>query len=96
MKSIPRDAVAYKRTPEFARPTIPSALGRSHKTKPGVWGRICVMDGSLLYRILEPQLEEHVLAPGEPGVIEPEIAHEVEPIGEVRFYVEFLREPVPL
>jgi tellurite resistance-related uncharacterized protein len=93
MESLPRDAVVYSRTPEFAGATVPAALRQSHTTKPGVWGRIRVVDGSLRYRILEPTLEEHVLTPDAPGIIEPEVPHEVEPIGEVRFFVEFLRSP---
>ena len=37
--------------------------------------------------------EEHVLGPGVEGVVEPEVPHEVEPLGPVRFFVEFLRLP---
>lgn len=91
MKVLPPNLVAYQRTREFSETTVPAALRRSHTTKPGVWGRICVLQGSLRYRILEPYPEEHVLSPEQPGVVEPEIPHEVEPLGEVRFFVEFLR-----
>jgi tellurite resistance-related uncharacterized protein len=91
LKTIPPDAVSYQRTRDFSEATLPAALRRRHTTKPGVWGRICVVQGSLLYCILEPRLEEHVLSPGQAGVVEPEIPHEVEPVGEVRFFVEFLR-----
>jgi tellurite resistance-related uncharacterized protein len=52
-----------------------------------------VVQGTLRYRILGPEPEEHVLSPDCPGIVEPEVPHEVEPLGEVRFYVEFLREP---
>jgi tellurite resistance-related uncharacterized protein len=93
LKSIPSNAVAYHRTPEFSEVTIPQALRSRHSTKPGVWGRICVVRGQLRYRILEPGPEEHMLSPQQQGVIEPTVHHEVEPIGEVRFYVEFLRVP---
>ena len=93
MKSLPADVAAYRQTPEFDEHTTPEALRRSHETKPGVWGRICVLQGSLRYRILEPQSEEHVLSPARVGIVEPEVPHEVEPLGEVRFYVEFLRQP---
>ena len=34
-----------------------------------------------------------MLTPERPGVVEPEVAHEVEPLGPVRFLVEFLRSP---
>jgi tellurite resistance-related uncharacterized protein len=93
LKSIPANAVAYHRTPEFSEATIPPALSSRHSTKRDVWGRICVVRGKLRYRILEPELEEHTLSPHQPGVIEPQVHHEVEPIGAVRFYVEFLRVP---
>ncbi len=93
MKTFPPGLVAHRRTPEFSEATIPAGLLRSHTTKVGVWGRIHVVEGELRYRILEPALEEHVLSPGVDGVVEPGVAHEVEPIGRVRFFVEFLRPP---
>ena len=93
MRRLPPQLEAYKRTPEFSHETLPSGLRRSHSTKAGVWGRIVVLEGSLRYRILEPRPLELMLTPDRPGVIEPEILHEVEPAGAVRFYVEFLRAP---
>ncbi|HEX5065762.1 MAG TPA: DUF1971 domain-containing protein [Myxococcota bacterium] len=91
MKSLPPDVAAYRRTAEFTEATVPDGLRRRHTTKPGVWGRIQVLEGELRYRILEPAREEHVLSPARPGIVEPEVPHEVEPVGRVRFYVEFLR-----
>ena len=93
MKSLPPEVVPYQRTREFSEDTIPASLRRSHTTKSGVWGRIQVLRGSLRYRILGPETEEHVLSPDHAGIVEPEVPHEVEPLGEVRFYVEFLRNP---
>jgi tellurite resistance-related uncharacterized protein len=95
VKSLPPDVVAYQRTREFTESTVPAGLTRRHTTKPGVWGRICVVEGVLRYRILEPQIEEHLLAPEQDGVVEPESPHEVECLGATRFYVEFLRRPEP-
>ena len=91
MKTLPPNAVPYQRTREFSEATVPAGLLRRHTTKPGVWARIQVLEGSLRYRILEPVREEHVLSPEQPGVVEPEVPHEVEPQGPVRFFVEFLR-----
>ena len=93
MKSVPLDAVPYQRTAEFTAQTVPSGLLRSHTTKRGVWARISVLEGRLRYRILGPETEEHVLSRDHPGVVEPEVPHEVEPLGEVRFFVQFLRVP---
>jgi len=95
VKQLPPDLVAYRRTAEFTAHSVPAALRRRHSTRKGVWGRICVEQGRLRYRILEPQVEEHLLSPGSPGVVEPEVPHEVSPEGEVRFYVEFLRAAKP-
>ena len=91
MKTLPPDVSPYQRTRDFTESTVPDALRRRHTTKPGTWGRICVLEGSLRYRILEPTVEEHVLSPDMPGVVEPEVPHEVEPLGAVRFFVEFHR-----
>jgi tellurite resistance-related uncharacterized protein len=89
---LPSDFVAYKRTPEFTAATVPKGLTKDHATKPGVWARINVLEGRLRYRV--PALNrEFELASGTPGVVIPEVLHYVEPIGEVRFFVEFLRAP---
>ena len=68
---------------------MPKALLHSHSTKPGTWGMIIVLDGSLTYRILEPSVEEIRLSPDRPGVIEPAVRHELELNSEARFYVQF-------
>ena len=91
MRALPEDLRPYKRTPEFGETTIPKGLLRRHSTKADVWGRIRILEGTLRYRILEPEVEEVVLSPDKPGVVEPAVPHEVEPMGPVRFYVEFLR-----
>ena len=91
MKQLPDNVFSYKRTPDFTQDTIPAGLLRSHKTKEDVWGRIVVLEGSLRYRILEPLVEEIDLGPALPGVVEPTVNHEVEAVGQVRFYVEFYR-----
>lgn len=93
MKTLPEGLVAYRRTPEFSQDTLPAALRTRHATKAEVWGRILVREGTLRYRILEPEPEVHLLSPERPGVVEPEVPHEVEPVGAVRFCVEFLRRP---
>ncbi len=92
MKTLPEDVAHYKSTPEFTESTIPAGLLRSHSTAAGVWGRIEIIEGSLLYRELEPALEEHVLTPGNPGIIAPQARHEVAAIGPVRFCVQFHRK----
>lgn len=93
MAQLPAGASPYRRTDTFTEETVPAALRRSHSTKDGVWGLIHVLEGRLAYRICDPRRLAHetVLEPGAPGVVEPTILHEVEPLGPVRFYVEFHR-----
>jgi tellurite resistance-related uncharacterized protein len=89
MKQLPPDVTSYKRTPEFSESTVPKGLTRAHNTKEGTWALINVLEGELIYRILEPVFEEIFLNSKLPGVVEPTCKHEVEPKGKVRFFVEF-------
>lgn len=85
---LPSGLVAYRRTPVFDQDSLPAGLRREHRTKPGVWALVHVLEGRLAYRSSEPAGAE-TLTPGNPGVIRPEQPHEVEPLGPVRFFVEF-------
>lgn len=91
MRQLPKNVSPYRRTSIFDRDSIPPGLLKAHSTKPGTWGRIVVVRGELLYRIMEPETEEVLLSPRTVGIVEPAVLHEVESIGEVEFYVEFLR-----
>jgi hemoglobin len=89
---LPEDARPYRRTPVFTEDTVPAGLLRAHTTKEGAWALIHVLEGRLAYRVCDPRRlpSEVVLTPvTEPGLIEPTVAHLVEPLGAVRFYVEF-------
>ena len=91
MQEMPVEVSPYKRTPTFTQESIPAGLLKAHQTKPSTWGKIIVLRGKLLYRILEPTLEEVHLSPEKFGVVEPSVLHQVQPMGEVSFYVEFHR-----
>jgi len=85
---FPAGLTAYKQTPIFDQDSLPAGLRREHRTKTGVWALIHVVEGSLLYRILEPPSEQ-VLLVGVPGIVSPEQPHEVSPLGPMRMFVEF-------
>ena len=89
---IPEGHVAFRRSPEFTQDTIPSALRLAHETTHDTWAIIHVLEGKLRYCIIDPP-SETVLEPGRPGEIAPEVRHHVEPLGEVRFYLEFHYPP---
>ena len=81
-------ASPYKRTPIFDETTLPAGLRREHRTKPGVWGVIHVLDGRLRYRVLDP-LSERILDSRNPGLVLPDQPHFVEAPGSMRMQVEF-------
>ncbi|HJT50879.1 MAG TPA: DUF1971 domain-containing protein, partial [Nitrosospira sp.] len=72
--------------------SLPDALRKDHSTKSGVWGKIMVEEGKLRYRVaaLDTEIE---LSPDKVGIVVPEVLHNVEPLGSVRFFVEFYRAP---
>ena len=48
--SAPQTPVRYKRTAVFDENTLPAGLRREHRTKPGVWGVIRVLDGDCVIK----------------------------------------------
>jgi tellurite resistance-related uncharacterized protein len=84
-------AKPYKRTPVFDENTLPAGLRREHRTEPGVWGIIRVLEGRLRYQVLDPA-SETILEPGHPGLVQPDEPHRVEPLGPMRMQVEFYNQ----
>lgn len=78
----------YKTTPVFDQDTLPPGLRKEHRTKPGVWGVIRVLEGRLRYRVLDPH-SETILDRNTPGFVLPDQPHLVEPLGPMRMQVEF-------
>ncbi len=89
--ALPPGCEATRSTSVFTEATVPPGLLRSHRTVPGTWGLIRVLEGRLLYRVLDPVSERVLDATGTPDLIEPGVPHEVAPLGPVRFQVEFHR-----
>jgi len=78
----------YKCTAVFDEHSLPAGLRGEHRTKPGVWGVIRVLEGRLRYRVFEPA-SETILEPGRPGLVLPDRPHCVEVLGPLRMQVEF-------
>lgn len=91
MKSLPKNVEFYKKTPIFNQETIPAGLLKAHTTKAGTWGKICITRGKLLYVIESDPQESIELSTYKYGVVEPEVPHHIEPLGEVEFFVEFYK-----
>jgi tellurite resistance-related uncharacterized protein len=91
MPALPAGLVQYKTLGPFAETTIPTGLLRAHTLKSGVWGRIVVLEGQLLYVIEREPEVSFLLVPEEAGIVMPEEPHRIEPSGSVRFQIEFFR-----
>ena len=90
MNDLPDDVTSYSKTPVFDEQSVPAALLKDHETKAGTWGVIHVLEGELSYKVCgnDPAV---TLRPNLPGIIAPKTLHFVEPLGPVRFFVEFFR-----
>jgi tellurite methyltransferase len=89
---MPNNFIPYKRTSVFTEESVPAALKKDHSTKTGVWAKINVEEGRLRYRV--PLLgAEMDLSQDKIGIVVPEVLHSVDPLGKVRFFVEFYKAP---
>ena len=89
-RELPAGARRRRVTRTFDHATMPDGLRAQHTTKRGVWAIIRVEAGTLVCRLYPPLAARHELTAGATLVLPPELPHEVEPVGEVRFAVEFL------
>ena len=93
-ESLPADVQPYRKTAVFTEATVPAGLLRAHTTKEGAWALIHVLEGRLAYHVDDPRrLASTVVltVDGPPGVVEPTILHNIEPLGPIRFFVELFR-----
>jgi tellurite resistance-related uncharacterized protein len=91
MPTLPSEVRVYKRSRLFTPETLPQALQQDHSTKAGVWGRIVVETGAVLYT--RKGYPPYALRPGSFGAILPQELHSVTFIEDGAFYVEFLQVP---
>ena len=84
----------YRSTPVFDQDTLPAALRARHDTKAGVWGVIRVIEGALTLTYLDPS-SEVTLTPDRPGLILPQQAHYVTPVGTMTMQIDFYDQPPP-
>lgn len=90
---LPADLVLARTTELFDNDSVPAGLLRAHRTAGGVWGRLVVRQGSLVF-VFEDQADHPVtITEGGHVVIPPARLHHVELTGPAAFVVEFYRSP---
>ena len=87
---LPSGLEVVQRTETWDERSMPTALRGAHRVGAGRWGLLQVEEGRLRFRAsTEPPIDV-LVTPEAPQPIPPEVEHEVEPLGCVRFFVEFL------
>ena len=86
---MPDELRAVRTTPVWDQDTLPAGLRHAHRIARGSWGRIVVFDGRLRFAAATTPAIDIVLGAGAHQAIPPGVGHEVEPLGSVRFVIEF-------
>jgi tellurite methyltransferase len=87
---LPAGLRMVRSTPEWDEHTIPPALRRSHRVAAGTWGRIVVAHGQLRFSAATDPPLRTVVETGRTQPIPPDVDHHVQPVGPLRFTIEFL------
>jgi len=88
---LPAGVSVVRKTEVWDEETMPAGLRRAHRVAAGVWGRLHVEEGQVRFRARTSPAIDLVLGAGDTQSIPPEVDHEVEPQGQLRFFIEFLR-----
>ena len=88
--SLPAGVERVRTTPELTAESVPAGLLQAHRLASAVWGCVRVLDGVVTF-VLETTGESRRLVAGEHQVIEPGVAHHVEPQPGAVFLIDFYR-----
>lgn len=80
---LPEAVTHVRNSAVWDETSLPAGLRRAHRLAPGTWGVLHVDSGALRFGETE-------ITAGRTRVIPPGVEHQVEPLGRVRCWVEFL------
>ena len=94
MNKIPENFVKYKSTPVFTKNSVPKMFLHLHNTRTGVYGKICVISGTLKFfgfAHRKGDIEQEIsIEAGHFAISPPEYWHKVEfTTEETTFRVDF-------
>jgi tellurite resistance-related uncharacterized protein len=87
---LPEDMQVVGSSPVWDERNGPLELRRSHRVGCGTWGRLTVHEGRLRFTAQTEPPVDVVLETHSTQAIPPELAHDIEPLGAVRFSIEWL------
>ena len=91
---IPADWTIQRSTPFFTRDNVPKALLSHHNTAEGVFGQLCVMEGTVTYygfpdcTTTEPEIRV-VISAGQFATSPPQYWHRIELSDDAQFNINF-------
>jgi len=80
-------------TPQLDQETVPAGLLKAHRIASGVWGRLVVHSGELVFRFEDELITRHHITAGEHFDIPPDRPHHLIANNPVSFVVEFYKAP---
>jgi tellurite resistance-related uncharacterized protein len=81
--------VFVRSSPTWDERTMPAGLLTAHQVAPGTWGRINVYEGELRFVAETEPAIDVALGPDSIQAIPPEVRHAIQPVGSVRFSIDF-------
>ena len=90
---LPDGLQLVRTTPKWDEHTMPAGLRSAHHLSRGTWGRIVVFQGQLRFVARTNPVTDVVVQPGCAQAIPPDIDHQVQPLGPVRFSIDFFSIP---
>ena len=90
MQEIPETVRAYQKTQTYTDKTTPGMMKNDHRVRAGVWAKIVVQKGEVIYEIPDRN-ESTTLTADSPGIIEPLVTHRIMPQAGAKFYLEYYR-----
>ncbi|EEX94729.1 tellurite resistance protein TehB [Vibrio orientalis CIP 102891 = ATCC 33934] len=91
---IPKNWTIQRSTPFFTKENVPAALLNHHNTAEGVFGQLCVMEGTVTYfgfadsEAKEPETKVEIEA-GQFATSPPQYWHRVELSDDAQFNINF-------
>ncbi|HAS8422618.1 TPA: DUF1971 domain-containing protein [Vibrio vulnificus] len=91
---IPKEWTIQRSTPFFTKQTVPAALLTHHNTAQGVFGQLCVMEGTVTYygfaneEATEPE-QVVVITAGQFATSPPQYWHRIEMSDDAQFNINF-------
>jgi tellurite resistance-related uncharacterized protein len=90
---LPEAAKFVRSSPEWNAETMPAGLRRAHRLAESTWARIVVDSGRLRYQARTEPPTDTVVGAASVQIVPPTVEHEVEPIGDATFHIDFLSVP---